>query len=201
MRSDVTQRARLSRHPQSIASPELEIEVEVRRDASVLTLMYVARGDIEVVWLPKITEPARRDGLWQRTCFEAFVGSGHSTSYWEFNLSPSREWAAYRFDGYRHGMAAEPSINDPKIELQRDDSEVRLLATLHLFGIAGLSGRDDWRLGLSAVIEDKNGDKSWWALAHPPGKPDFHHAESFALKLLDQRSNFASSAQPPRPPR
>ena len=40
-----------------------------------------------------------------------------------------------------------------------------------------------WRLGLSAVIEDTNGHKSYWALAHPPGKPDFHHADCFAYEL------------------
>jgi hypothetical protein len=38
-------------------------------------------------------------------------------------------------------------------------------------------------LGLSAVLEATNGDKSYWALAHPPGKPDFHHADCFALEL------------------
>jgi hypothetical protein len=38
-------------------------------------------------------------------------------------------------------------------------------------------------LGLSAVIEEKDGTKSYWALAHPPGKPDFHHKDCFALTL------------------
>ena len=27
------------------------------------------------------------------------------------------------------------------------------------------------------------GGISYWALAHPPGKPDFHHADGFALEL------------------
>ena len=40
-----------------------------------------------------------------------------------------------------------------------------------------------WRLGLSAVIEALNGEKSYWALAHPPEKPDFHHPDSFTLDL------------------
>jgi hypothetical protein len=38
-------------------------------------------------------------------------------------------------------------------------------------------------LGFTAVIEDRDGRLSYWALRHPPGKPDFHHADSFALKL------------------
>ena len=37
--------------------------------------------------------------------------------------------------------------------------------------------------GLSAVIEDPNGVLSYWALRHPPGKPDFHHPDTFALEI------------------
>jgi hypothetical protein len=33
------------------------------------------------------------------------------------------------------------------------------------------------------VIEDTSGHKSYWALAHPPGKADFHHSDSFALEF------------------
>ena len=39
------------------------------------------------------------------------------------------------------------------------------------------------RLGLSAVVEEYDGMLSYWALRHPPGKPDFHHAAAFALVL------------------
>ena len=40
-----------------------------------------------------------------------------------------------------------------------------------------------WRLGLSAVIEETAGRKSYWALAHPGGRPDFHHAAGLAYDL------------------
>ena len=32
-------------------------------------------------------------------------------------------------------------------------------------------------------MKDVDGGISYWALAHPPGKPDFHHPDSFALTL------------------
>ena len=38
-------------------------------------------------------------------------------------------------------------------------------------------------LGLAAVIESGNGDLSYWALKHPPGKPDFHHAHGFVYEV------------------
>jgi hypothetical protein len=40
-----------------------------------------------------------------------------------------------------------------------------------------------WQLGLSAALEEKDGTKSYWALAHPPEKPDFHMPDCFIGKL------------------
>ena len=43
--------------------------------------------------------------------------------------------------------------------------------------------QDDWRAGLSAVIQAADGAISYWALAHPPGDADFHHPAGFALDV------------------
>ena len=51
------------------------------------------------------------------------------------------------------------------------------------FEQAGLWSGVKCRVAISAVIEEADGTKSYWALAHPPGKPDFHHADGFALQL------------------
>lgn len=45
------------------------------------------------------------------------------------------------------------------------------------------AGPGDWMAAISAVIEEADGTKSYWALAHPPGKPDFHHPDGFVLAL------------------
>ena len=34
-----------------------------------------------------------------------------------------------------------------------------------------------------AVLEEKDGTKSYWALAHAADKPDFHHPDCFVAKL------------------
>jgi hypothetical protein len=38
-------------------------------------------------------------------------------------------------------------------------------------------------MSLTAVIEEQNGTKSYWALAHPPGDPNFHHPACFMATL------------------
>jgi hypothetical protein len=38
-------------------------------------------------------------------------------------------------------------------------------------------------LALAAVLEDRDGRLSYWALEHPSERPDFHHPNSFVLEL------------------
>lgn len=149
------------------------IEVEVERSGDLLRLDYRVSGRIGGLRLPPAGPPERRDGLWRHSCFEAFLG--HEQDYLELNLSPSAAWAAYRFGGYRSDMR-EAGIATPAIATAR---------TLDLFGLKAEARIPGWegRLGLSAVIEEENGGLSYWALAHPPGAPDFHHPSCFALEL------------------
>jgi len=72
-------------------------------------------------------------------------------------------------------------LSAPEIYTETDN-EARFALTAWL----DLAKMDDlWpiSLGLSAVLEDRDGGFSYWALVHPPGKPDFHHRDCFALTL------------------
>jgi hypothetical protein len=175
-------RRALTLHPHSVCQAVKRIEVEVARGGvGALVLHYAVTGQIGDLRLPPVTTPARADGLWQHTCFEAFVRSAAGTAYYEFNFAPSTQWAVYRFDGYRSGMRAA-AVSAPRVEAKTTPERYTLCAVLELGSLSDLA-RDAWRLGLSAVIEDEGGGKSYWALAHPPGKPDFHHADGFACEF------------------
>jgi len=143
-----------------------------------LSVEYVVHGDIRGLKLPAVTLPERRDNLWQATCFELFVALDDG-GYAEFNFSPSTCWAAYRFDDYRSGMRDVEGVW-PVVDMVAMDH--RLAVTVRL-DLAAMVPDLDRCLGLSTVIEQADGNKSWWALAHPPGKPDFHHRDCFALQL------------------
>ena len=177
-------RQTLKLHPDSRCSAITQIEVVLARpQASVLLLSYRATGAIGDLRIPSIVAAARADELWRHTCFEAFVRPNASGEvYYEFNFAPSTQWAAYAFDGYRSGMRVAADVGEPQIVVNAGREIMTLQASLDLDGLR-LPGRAPWRLGLSAVIEEANGRKSYWALAHPPGKPDFHHADCFALEL------------------
>jgi hypothetical protein len=145
----------------------------------ILSVAFVIKCDLSSLRIPE-SRPSRRAGkLWQHTCFEVFVMAGEGPGYREFNFSPSGEWAAYAFRNYRDGGPLEIEL-DPGIVVRHTMNRLELDAKIcHDFLLPGRP----LRLGLSAVVEEADGELSYWALRHPPGKPDFHHADAFVLPL------------------
>ena len=146
--------------------------------SATMNIWFGVRAPGSRFLLPEAKEPARTDGLWQTTCFEAFIRQAGEEAYREWNFAPSGDWAAYDFESHRQGMAEADITAPPYIRMEDNLTWFALGAT-----IAVESGKS-WELGLSAVLEEKDGTKSYWALAHPPGdKPDFHHPDCFVARL------------------
>lgn len=171
-------RATLVPHPDTPSSAVSQISVDIVRAGNKFSLRYEARGAIEKLALPARATAERTDELWKHTCFEAFARCDNDR-YYEFNLSPSTQWAAYSFDSYRNGMH-NAAIPAPHIETCID-SDVFILNAMLDFSALALP--DDCVFALTAIIEGADGAKSYWALAHAPGKPDFHHADGFTLHV------------------
>jgi len=127
--------------------------------------------------IPQVHEPWRADELWRTTCFEAFFAPDDGQGYREWNFAPHGNWAAYDFTAYREGMAQADVRSPPYIRMEDNFTWWTVGATI------AVEAERQWRLGLSAVIEEKDGTKSYWALAHPSEKPDFHLADCFVANL------------------
>jgi len=175
-------------HPDSPADAVRRIAACAQAVASQsLRLRYVLEAKLQHIRIPSVIPDAgRADKLWTHTCFEAFVGLPESSGYLELNFSPSGQWAAYRFDSYRQGMA--PALHTaPRLALRRSGERLDLQAEVRLGGSfppgSLPAGSRRLRIALSTVVEDQEGRLSYWALRHPPGRPDFHHPESFSLAL------------------
>ena len=111
---------------------------------------------------------------------EVFVGSNPPGPYLEFNFAPDGQWAAYRFSGYRAGMAPLIGIRPPRIELRTQSERLLLSAEVELPAPLAAAGL---RLGLAAVVENEQGQLDYWALRHAGPRPDFHHPESFGFEI------------------
>ena len=135
---------------------------------------------------PPPARPQRTDELWKHSCFELFVRPDRGSGYYEFNFSPSGEWAAYRFSDYRAGMnAIDRSLPVSCGRLDREgrliDAESRLaelnlraggepgapLAVPQIATLARLAQRLGIAISRNVVAADGEDDLDLWVRAEP----------------------------------
>ena len=176
----------LAPHPSSEASAVRSLNAHVARARGAqLHLHFRLEGELAKLRVPVPAEQVEADGLWRSTCFEAFVAEAGSPAYCELNFAPSCAWALYCFEAYRkpHSNVAQGLHlrNAPVISSTRAKDTVELSATIDLYGL--IDAAASWQIALTAVVEDRDGRLSYWSARHAPGKPDFHHRDTFAIEL------------------
>lgn len=192
-------------HPAAPRGPVRSIEARAERGpGGALRLAWRMDADLGQLRIPAAATPARVDGLWRQTCFEAFIARAPSPAYVELNFSPSGAWAAYGFSGYRAGMTPLALAQAPRAAWRQAEGALELDVVLPLDELFRKTvgrnasqpqdGAGPLRLALAAVTEERSGALGYWALRHPAGKPDFHHAEAFALELASVGSGVANGA-------
>lgn len=170
----------LTPHPEHPAPAVAGISVIVAAHGNGgLQLTYRLEGDLAVLSLPTPATPVEPDRLWAHTCFEVFLRRG-GEAYREYNFSPSGQWAGYVFGAYRQRLE-NVTLPAPHLEWQVAEGSLNLSVTLPTEALSAGSG--PLHLALTTVVEQAEGPLSYWALAHPAGKPDFHHRDGFALAV------------------
>jgi hypothetical protein len=156
-------------------SPSAQLQLKYR-------LAWTADDSAAAVLLPdSMAAPQRRDQLWAHTCLELFIAIPGEKRYWEVNMAPNGDWAVYRLDDYRQGLRPEPQLAALPFQVHRQLGLLEL--RLHWNLPAELAAAAELELGASAVIEHLDGEISYWALNHPAPQADFHHRQSFALRV------------------
>jgi len=163
--------------------PNIQITGSIARGPESLAINYQITGKCTALDLPKMTDvPERRDFLWKATCFELFLKEADAEEYLEINLSPAGHWNIYRFDGYRAGMREELGIAAPAVHVDDRKPDIWNISTeIHINRIMAAS--QPVQAAVSVVVKTVMGHLSYWALTHPGVEPDFHHRDSFAIRL------------------
>lgn len=166
--------------------PAINISGDISRQGNLLTLRYFLAGNIDEILLPSLSaHPSRRDELWKKTCFEVFLAIKDQPQYWEFNLSPSGDWNVYRMDAYRRaGFREETSIQRLPFEVRKEAGTLHLEIAVDLSPI--LPPSQPLEVGITAVLQTRDRNETYWALAHPAPRADFHLREGFILALAGQ---------------
>jgi hypothetical protein len=171
-------------HPRTPERAVREITARVSRaSGGVLTVAFALEGALDRLRIPDPAPGRRGIDLWRHTCFEAFVGRAGASAYHEINLAPSGEWTVYAFRGYRDGGPLDDPTLAPRTRVRRSDDQLALDAEIDLARLASDYPQAPLRIGVAVVAEAAGGTLSYWALRHPPGAPDFHHADGFVIVL------------------
>ena len=150
-----------------------------------LTARFDCRCRAGLLRLPESRPPEAADELWRHTCCELFVAAYGDAAYREFNCSPSGQWAMYGFSAYRVRDASAPNPGPPPaITFAADARGWSLQARLAAAALPGAAaGRLEF--GAAAVLEDMDGNLSYWAPRHAAARPDFHLRENFVLRMSE----------------
>lgn len=168
-------------HPHAAHPPRAVTAVEARvfgQDAHWLQLRWRIEGSQDLV-LPPFAGRGRADGLWQTTCFELFLMPAGGPAYSEVNLSPSERWNAYDFADRREGMRERPLPRDPACTIRPGSRFAIFDAAIPRAGLPA----GECAMGLTCVLEESGGTKSFWALNHGADAPDFHDPACFTARL------------------
>ena len=154
-------------HHSCALGPIRVVTAQIAATSSGCEAEFRLDGRIGAIALPAPGPSIRTDNLWQTTCFEIFWQPLGGTSYREFNLSPSGRWAAYDFDSFREGMRDAP-VDAIALACSHGEGELVLKATI----AADLPAPA--QVALNAIVDHGDGNLQFWALAFPPGRPEFH---------------------------
>lgn len=148
-----------------------------------LTLSYTLRGPLQDLVLPKpLAPPQRRDGLWESTCFEAFLASPGESAYWELNLAANGDWNVYRLSGYRQDLQPEIRVGSLPARISGgpgDGGAGTLSVGVELALGALIEAERGLELSATAVLEHRHRGCSHWAWHHAGEEADFHRRDSF----------------------
>jgi hypothetical protein len=159
------------------------LEAELQVQGSELVLDFFLSDPQGLFEVPKTAaawgsgQVTRTDGLWQATCFEAFLQPSGLKKYYEFNFALTPAWNAYEFTAYREPQPPKPTADFVLKAMSWNPGQNHFRVSLE-----NNSGHRQFQAGITAILLEKSGTKHYYAVAHKGAKPDFHLSESFILQ-------------------
>jgi len=163
---------------------QISVDIKMHQDLQIELSLKGPMG--ELIWPAVNPNPKFTDGLWESTCLEVFLAEREKPAYFEWNFSPSGDFAFYSFSDYRKPNRLNSSAIIPKLQWNSSNLDLRFgERELSLLGI-DLSKVE---ANITAVLRhQKSGEKSYWALSHgglgqtgneEKVQPNFHSRENF----------------------
>jgi hypothetical protein len=134
-----------------------------------------------ILWPAPGRGMGRAMNLWEHTCLECFIGPVSQPDYIEINLTTSGQWNSFHFTDVRQEMAESPLLVCESMSPTPPRPDGYDCAAQ--FNLSAWAEVAEFRIGIAAVIETRAGERHFFALAHPPTRPDFHHRANHLIQL------------------
>ena len=173
----------LSPHPSERAPPAVLLSASLDLKGDIAHIIYELEGALEGLSLPLKCTASRGTDLWKTTCFEIFLKPHGALHYYEYNFSPSSMWDCLRFSDVRERSNPIFEFENPLVDVIRHADCLTVSAHFELPKDIRHNPKD-LAIGISAVLQDKGGDCSYWALRHGTETPDFHDQQNFSAHFI-----------------
>jgi len=170
----------------------LNVEAQAKLSGHALHVNFKVMGDTSTLLMTETQRPQqllRGTELWKHTVFEFFMGPMSDEFYYEWNFSPALEWDFHAFLQYRQKNTIASLANGGILNCTSDkDKNTFILKTTIDLSFSEtllwyLNTHQPLRLGISAVLENKNFELTHFALKHLGNKPDFHNSKTWTQSL------------------
>ena len=173
----------LNRHGESMHGVFSSISAQVERIGDSISIVYFFGFTKNTSQFDRVPQIRLGEALWNRTCFELFLQPATLQEYYEWNFAPDGAWSAYRLADYRSNISTDPDVQLTAATNRCGPSGGELHRTMQLAPGHRLLAVEPCQLAISAVDCECSRPAVYWALAHPPGQPDFHHPTCFTATL------------------
>ena len=164
------------------SAPKISLEAELNQNDQSLFLSFRIHQGLEQLDLGSSTPKKERViKLWEKTCFEFFIKNS-SGNYVEFNFSPSFEWNCFSFTKRGDNLIEWEKMKRPDTDILLSIDHFLLMVEIkkEYFPKNFFDGETrELNCSITSVIKEKNGELSYWALAHADTRPNFHDFRSF----------------------
>ncbi len=164
----------------------LEFKSKALVETGVLKIAYELSGeDLSKILLPSpLINPGRVIGLWESTCFEMFIKNSNSDEYLEFNVTSEYTWNVFHFPNKKARLKEYLEIANLGVSAVNSKDKFCLTCWFSVDKLPSYFWSDGkMNIGLTAVIETKENELSYWAIKHADDKPNFHQHDTFIYEL------------------
>jgi hypothetical protein len=156
------------------------VNTTVSVQGTILEVKYqVKLSSFLDLWDKEDAVLTRKIGLWEGTCFEAFIQDSESNEYLEFNFSGTGYWNVFHFLKRDQKLEEYLPLKLTKHRFTTEPKHREFIFSFDLGQMPFIQDCTNLKIGTTCILVNEDQEKEYFAISHHREKPDFHDPRSF----------------------